>query len=260
MKKNLVALFYLAVVSVMFASCADTGAKNGSAAKKAVAEKPAQNLSEEEKTYKATTTIYYVPSFNRIDADNCSVSQKVNLLNKAGHTITKVCKKIFDACAMQGTCRVATHYGKNELLNVDGVKGGVRRFRIISDDQCKYGFGASSDGAQKFKKVCLEPFYTVAADLSLYNLGDVIYFPDLKGVVLPNGEVHDGYVIVRDVGGNIKGRGRFDVFTGGYGLDESKNPFARLNLHDKDTHPKYMLVDGVDAERVLQRHLFPLIP
>lgn len=260
MKRGFFINIFLILTSLFLFSCADTTTKSNSSGKKNSANKVTPPLTEEEKYYKATTTIYYVPSFDASEVNDCPANKKVNLLNKAGHIITKACKNIFDACAMQGTCRVTTAYGRLELLNVDGVKNGVRRFKIISDDVCKYGFGASSDREQKFKKMCLEPFYTVAADLSLYRLGDVLFFPDIKGLVLPNGEVHDGFMVVRDVGGNIKGRGRFDVFTGGYGLSEGKNPFAKIKLHDKDTRPKYFVAEGSEAERILEKRQFPLIP
>ena len=60
--------------------------------------------------------------------------------------------------------------------------------------------------------MCLDPYYSVAADLDIYKLGTVVYVPSFVGVLLPSGVNHDGYFVVRDSGSSIKGYGRFDFF------------------------------------------------
>lgn len=108
----------------------------------------------------------------------------------------------------------------NRLLTSSG--------KTISLGSCDTAFGAGGD--------CLIPFVSVAADARYYNIGDIIQMPALKGKVftLPNGKkfVHPGYLIVQDTGGAIRGRNRFDFFTGSYDLDDSRNPFGTQGLGD----------------------------
>lgn len=82
---------------------------------------------------------------------------------------------------------------------------------------------------------CLLPFFSVSADPAAgYQMGDIIYAPDLKGTEIrlppPPGKeppfLHPGYFIVGDTGGAIKGRGRFDFFTGTLQLTDSGNAFG----------------------------------
>lgn len=35
--------------------------------------------------------------------------------------------------------------------------------------------------------MCLDPYFTVAADLNFYKLGDVIFVPQFVGEVMPDG-------------------------------------------------------------------------
>ena len=108
--------------------------------------------------------------------------------------------------------------------------------------------------------MCVDPFYSVAADLKIYNLGDVIYLPAVRGVVLPNGEIHDGYFIVRDAGGGSEGEGRFDFFTGLYTSSTLNNPFTKLKLNGLQTFPEYVLIEGAQADQMRQQRNFPLLP
>lgn len=77
---------------------------------------------------------------------------------------------------------------------------------------------------------CLFPYISIAADLSRYRAGDIISMPSLRGQVvrLANGvEVeHPGYFIVADTGGAIKGKGRFDMFTGIMNQHDRVNSFG----------------------------------
>jgi 3D (Asp-Asp-Asp) domain-containing protein len=220
---------------------------------------PVRVLSEAEKQILATTTIYYVETFSAKDMSRCSESEKINLLDRANHIFARACKKVFDSCLMEGTCLV-TLQNKLRMLNVDGVVNNIHRFRDITNNECTYGRGASADQMTSYKSMCVDPFYSVAADLNIYNLGDVIYLPVVRGTVLPDGSIHDGYFIVRDNGGGIKGHGRFDFFTGFFTNENAKNPFINLKLNGLQTFPEYFLVEDEKAAEIRKQRNFPLLP
>jgi 3D (Asp-Asp-Asp) domain-containing protein len=106
---------------------------------------------------------------------------------------------------MEGACIVG-----NFLYNAGGANG--QRF---DRDKVKFIFGQGT-GVNDFNKTnALIPCRTLAADKDHYKIGTVIYVPSFKGKICPqNGEPVDGCFIVGDVGQAIKGKGRFDIFTG----------------------------------------------
>lgn len=122
------------------------------------------------------------------------------------------CAKFKKEVKMQGS---GTLYG-NKILTYQG--------KTVDLGNCETAFGASGK--------CLMPFISVAADPRYYRMGDVIEMPSLRGKVipLPNGKtmVHPGYLIVQDKGGAIKGRNRFDIFTGSYDSTDIRNAFGSL--------------------------------
>jgi hypothetical protein len=67
-------------------------------------------------------------------------------------------------------------------------------------DPVEYPFGRGA-GART-----LLPFKSVAVDPRLIRLGEPLYLPELDGIRLPDGSIHDGCVRADDVGGAIKGR------------------------------------------------------
>jgi 3D (Asp-Asp-Asp) domain-containing protein len=60
----------------------------------------------------------------------------------------------------------------------------------------------------------LKVYRSIAVDPRMIHLGDAVYLPELDGVVLPDGTVHDGCVVADDVGAMIK-RKHVDFFVGG---------------------------------------------
>jgi 3D (Asp-Asp-Asp) domain-containing protein len=85
--------------------------------------------------------------------------------------------------------------------------------------RCNYGVGTCFDildrqthpygrGARRWP---LEPFRSIAVDRRLIPLGDPVYVPELDGVTMPDGRVHDGCVRADDTGGMIKQR-KIDFF------------------------------------------------
>jgi 3D (Asp-Asp-Asp) domain-containing protein len=71
-------------------------------------------------------------------------------------------------------------------------------FQEVDTKQYPFGRGAGQRA--------LIPFKSVAVDPRLIRLGETLYFPELDGIPLPDGSIHDGCVRADDVGGAIKKR------------------------------------------------------
>ena len=123
---------------------------------------------------------------------------------------------------------------------------------IVDSNQCPHGLGV--------KGICLDPFYSLASDLNHHKPGDVIYIEKLKGITLPDGSIHDGYMIVRDRGGAIHGPNRFDFFTGSYTNTDPQNSFAAIGLAAKKNSFQYVKITGEKAEAIRKLRHFPLVP
>jgi 3D (Asp-Asp-Asp) domain-containing protein len=236
------AIFILSIHLILILGCAGRGSHGP------VKNSGYQPLSEAEAKIYITPTIYYIPQFDLSEKQSCSTNIFKKLKNTKGETLFNVCSDIYDACLMQGTCELKN---KDEiaLMNVSDQIENEYRFSQIKNSTCRYGLGASH-------KVCLDPFFSVAADLSIYKLGQVIYVPKLVDVVLPDGTKHDGYFIIRDSGSLIKGYGRFDFFTGFYLNKKASNPFARVGLAGKENHFLYYVIEGPEADDVLKKRKF----
>ncbi|MEN0059406.1 MAG: 3D domain-containing protein [Bdellovibrio sp.] len=195
-------------------------------------------------------TVYYFVIKDE-DKKPCDEDEKTSLIDAQGKKLLTVCRETLDACLMQGSCGVKQK-GKTQTFNVMGRYEGQDRFFRIDQEECRFGYGVRSS--------CLEPFYTLAADLSIYTPGEVIYIPAVVGLELPDGSKHDGYFVIRDKGRGIKGRGRFDFFTGHYSWNSSKNPFKQLGLGSVKTNIPYFRVRGEVAKKVLERRAYPTLP
>ncbi|QDK36674.1 3D domain-containing protein [Bdellovibrio sp. NC01] len=155
----------------------------------------------------ATTSVYFIPHIK----DYC-------------HSSTP-CAAFKKQVRMQGSGTLSG----NRILTYTG--------KTVSLGSCDTALGAGGD--------CLIPYISVAADPRYYSIGDIIKMPNLKGKVmtLPNGKtfVHPGYLIVHDTGGAIKGRNRFDLFTG------SMDPESRTNSFGYSASEATQMIDGTDC-------------
>ena len=230
------------VAMLVSAGCAGRGSKDSS---NKSAFKP---LSEAEAKVYITPTIYYVPQFDLTQQSCDQISQK-KIKNRNGDVLFSVCAEIYNSCLLQGTCEIRNEK-ERAIINVADVVNSEYRFKKVDDKICRYGFGGG-------REICLDPFHSVAADLSIYKFGQVIYIPDVVGLVLPDGSKHDGYFIIRDSGGAIKGYGRFDFFTGFLSNNKSKNPFAQIGFSGKETHVLYYVITGEETARILKKRSFP---
>lgn len=195
-------------------------------------------------------TIYYKPIVYK-EKDICPAEDMRDLLDEEGRVLISLCKKSYDNCLMQGSCFVVEGH-KTRNFNFTNKKDGIHRFAEKKEARCPYGYGV--------KALCLDPFYSIAADLRFHNVGDVIYVPKLVNVLLPDGNRHTGYLIVRDEGGAIIGEDRFDFFTGFLGPYDRKNVFGRLGFGDKKHRFGYQKMTEEVAKVVREFRNYPNIP
>lgn len=192
-------------------------------------------------------TIYYKPTII-LNKTKCTANELTDMTDPAGHILTTICKQDFELCLLQGSCFIEEQ-GKVKSFNYHSRIKGEYRFIEVSLSKCPYGFGV--------KGQCLDPYFSVAADLTYYSLGDVIFVPRLEGTVLPNGEVHDGYLIVRDTGTAIIGPQRFDFFTGFLNHLSPDNTFARMGFGDPKNKFEFKKVSEVDAKNIREKRNYP---
>ena len=193
-------------------------------------------------------TVYYYPVINE-DKRKC---ERTHILrDDDGEKMISLCEATRASCRLQGSCAVIQN-GKKRTFNIIGQFDGKDHFFETSKDVCRFGFGVKSS--------CLDPFYTVAADLNIYSPGDVIYVPVVRGVELPDGSKHSGYFIVRDTGRNIIGKTRFDFFTGHISWRDEKNPFRKIGLAYKANKFAFMKMKGEKAQAFSISRGYPKLP
>lgn len=109
---------------------------------------------------------------------------------------------------MEGACIVNTY-----LYNWISKNEPWGKMYVRAEVDYKFGKG---NGANYYNTTnSLDPCRTLAADQDVYPVGTVIYVPEMRDKICPqSGKKVDGCFIVGDVGSAIKGKGRFDIFTG----------------------------------------------
>lgn len=197
-----------------------------------------------------TPTVYYKPIVD-ISKMKCASNGLRDLMDENGAVLMSLCEKEYDNCLLQGSCYVIVD-GKTRAFNFTKKKDGINRFSEKREARCPYGYGV--------RAICLDPFYSIAADPAFHPAGAVVFIPKMVGLTLPDGSKHTGYMIVRDEGGAIIGEGRFDFFTGFYGPYDQANSFYRLGLSDKKNKFGYQTVSEDIAKRVREFRNFPNIP
>lgn len=186
-------------------------------------------------------TIYYKPTIQN-NKTSCSANSLRDLLSPEGYTLVTLCEANYKECLLQGSCVVEENDVRTSY-NYHSTKEGVARFIKVDTAKCPFGYGVRSS--------CLDPYFSAAADLKFHSPGDVIFIPRLVGSVLPHGEVHDGFIVIRDSGGGIVGENRFDFFTGYLDHKHKDNIFAHLGFSDPKSRIEYR--KATEAESVLAR-------
>jgi 3D (Asp-Asp-Asp) domain-containing protein len=245
--KNLVPL--LLIFNLILSGCGGSSRPDSTQ----VTQKKYTPLTLEESKKLITPTIYAIPVF---ELETMSCSDQTSMKDVRGKLLFSVCPEVIKSCSLEGTCQIRQN-GLDTLINVDSVVEGERRFASMKDSSCIYGKGPRRDQVKGYKTMCLDPYYSVAADLKIYNLGTVIFIPSVVGTVLPDGSTHNGYFIVRDSGGSINGYGRFDFFSGFNFTRESNNPLRKLGFADRETNVPYFVITGNQADQILKTRNFP---
>lgn len=186
-----------------------------------------------------------------IDEDHIPCGKNSDLTNSSGKSMISVCRATEATCRMEGSCTVIQN-GKKRSFNIADKSSGRYRYFETTTDSCRFGYGVES--------TCLDPYYSVAADPSIYSPGDVIYIPSVTGLELPDKSQHAGYFIVRDRGNKVHGKGRFDFYSGFFDWKDRLNPFNKIGFANISTHVPYYVIRGELAKKVLLGRSFPRIP
>jgi 3D (Asp-Asp-Asp) domain-containing protein len=192
-------------------------------------------------------SIYYKPTVH-FDSAKCTQEELKDMVTPEGKVLTTICTKDFDRCLIEGSCFV-DKAGVVRSFNYHSRIKDIPRFVEVDLRKCPFGYGVSS--------TCLDPYYTVAADLSIYKAGEVVFIPRLVGAPMPDGSTHDGYVIIRDRGARILGQGRFDFFTGFYNHASKENIIARLGFGDPYARFDYRMATEEEALATRERRGYP---
>ena len=117
-----------------------------------------------------------------------------------------------------------------QLVRLDAA---TSKLKVLKGDQvdrnnrtCQLQYGEVLGAAS----TCLFPYFSIAADPKYYHMGEIIFIPQIRGKTFRNPRTgrmgtHNGYFMIGDTGGNIKGAGRFDFFIGRIMLEAPNNPF-----------------------------------
>jgi 3D (Asp-Asp-Asp) domain-containing protein len=192
-------------------------------------------------------SIYYKPSIV-FDSAKCTEEELKSLISPQGKVLETVCPNDFKRCLMEGSCFI-TKDSRTRSYNYHSRIDDVPRFTEVDLRKCPFGYGVRS--------TCLDPYYTVAADLKIYKVGDVIFVPRLVGAAMPDGIEHDGFLVIRDSGAAIQGAGRFDFFTGFYNLSAKENTMVRLGFADKNKRFDFRMATTEEAEATRVRRGYP---
>lgn len=196
-------------------------------------------------------TIYYKPTII-LDKTKCGPNDLKDFISPEGKVLETVCEVDFNRCLMQGSCFIEYPDGKVKSYNVHSKKDNVFRFIEVDTKRCPYGYGVRNS--------CLDPYFSVAADLNFYQAGDAIFVPRLVGAQMPNGEIHDGYLLVRDKGGGVIGANRFDFFTGFFNHLSGDNVMAKLGFGDPKNRFEFRKATAEEAKKVRAQRSYPGLP
>jgi 3D (Asp-Asp-Asp) domain-containing protein len=194
-------------------------------------------------------TTYYVPEEKKVSCTGkyggatYNGSEQSKVLNKEDQEIATVCTRFYKTLLMEGTA-ILTDRGHGETpINYAGKINGNAKFHVL--ERCTFGEGVERD-------LCLLPYHTLAADNKAHKVGDIIYIPKAKGLVLPDGSIHEGFFVVRDTGSAFNGIGaeRVDMFTG---TDpDNSNIFIKSGF-DRNNPMSAFKIKGDSAKHIEQK-------
>jgi len=137
------------------------------------------------------TTFYDVPNESDYSKD-----QTAQIKNMQGEVIASVNASFKKDLDVEGTGILRS----GTTVNYAGRVDDEIRYRVSS---AKWGWGVG--------QCALKPYHTIAVDPNIIPLGSLVYIPAIKGAVLPDGTVHDGFFYADDIGSRILHR-HVDLF------------------------------------------------
>ena len=184
------------------------------------------------------------PTFYNIADESFHPGPKTSPLyeTRTGRLIAKVSESFHDDLDMEGTGVL----NDGRVLNVGTRTNGVWDYVVLPSGA--FGIGILNHKLHPYRSVAVDfrhlcqqanLDFCEQSDLEIRRrlIGALIYIPRLKGISLPNGQQHDGYVCAQDIGGAIKGD-RIDLFVGPLGggnpyLKECRffNPYNRAGVY-----------------------------
>lgn len=198
---------------------------------------------DELESSKAVRSGRFFPTFYQIAREELHPPKKgeklVELRDGKGKTIARVSPAFRRALNMQGTAMLVD----GRVLNVGRKVKGQRRYVVLPRGH--FGLGVAGRTIQPYRSVALDfdllcerlagvagctrgnalPREARDRGVSRKNrrklVGMLLYLPAFKGVLMPGGVTHDGFVCAVDVGGGIK-FDRMDIFVG---TDGGGNPY-----------------------------------
>jgi hypothetical protein len=162
------------------------------------------------------------PTFYNVASEALHPGEKTDAIYEVGSNklIAKISKDFHDALDLEGTGFLED----GRMLNVGERTDGVWKYVILP--QGSFGLGIFGHylfpyrvAAVDFQYLCEKLGRDDCADAAAIRkklVGMLLYIPRLKGIKLPNGAVHDGFICAHDIGGSIK-RDRIDLFVGPMG-------------------------------------------
>jgi len=146
------------------------------------------------------------------------------LLDESGEAIAMVASAFKSKLEIEGVGRLAdgrvVSFAGFKRTNNNGATSPGREAYYQVVENAPFGFGV-----ENYK---LMPYRTAAVDPRRILIGSVLFVPEAYGVVLPSGEIHDGYFFAHDVGRAVK-HDRIDLFVGNEeDVDNSFSRSARL--------------------------------
>ena len=228
-----------------------------------------KEFERDENTFKFTPSVFHTPMGQEGGA--------CELKDKDGKTLVNVSCDLKKNCLMQGVCILDHRDGRRVGYNFIKFRYTPTQkqsvFAAFDNERCPFGYGIWSEEHQT--SICMDPFRSVAADTKYHKAGDVLFFPALRGLVLPDKSVHNGFMTVRSAGGRIKGQHRFDFYTGICNKSHNKKLLCQdygpkffreigfggyLKRKDKSCFYSYYKINDDLKDFILTQRNFPNLP
>jgi len=217
---------------------------------------PEYQVGKDEKPLKLWATYYYLRQAK-------DLSGNIPLRDLNGEELgPKLSLDDWCHSALEGSVQVTSTDGEIKTYNYAGVSddnivdcSSIYKLKL-GKTKFREAIGAYGDG---FDGYILSPYRTLAADLTIYALGTVVYIPQARGAVIDTGKrkiIHDGYFYIADKGGAIKGQ-HVDVFIGNH---TKANFFPWIKSKASGTFQAYEVKDQRIIKELDRLHMPFILP